>query len=122
MDVLQKIHDGSYEPKTPSPWRPSQPQVLSKFAKDLTENEAKSLPSVLAEWLQVMAEYHECRSRRRVEENGLAAQFAADLAEEFGLSEAKAAAVFSKAWDRGHSSGREEVYQEYADLAELVTK
>lgn len=49
-------------------------------------------------------------------------RFKKDLLEELGVNDhPKADALFSKAWDKGHSSGYSEVYNAALDLVDLIT-
>lgn len=55
------------------------------------------------------------------EDNRLHALFREDIAKEFGVQDnPKKDKVFNMAYDRGHSSGHEEVYNVYSDLVELI--
>ena len=63
----------------------------------------------------------EQRRAWRAEESAIEQRFRADLEVEFGMKgHAKADLLWRMAWDRGHSSGLQEVFQEYRELSELV--
>jgi len=67
------------------------------------------------------AEYKEARRAYGAETARLEAQFKADLEEETGLqNHPKKDKLYAKAWERGHSGGLSEVYNEYLDLSDLL--
>ena len=64
----------------------------------------------------------EARNAYRADEQRLVKEFAQDLYEEFDvLRFAKRDKAFALAWEYGHSSGFSEVYNYFADLAELLS-
>ena len=64
------------------------------------------------------------RKRREAHRDAEAAtviRFRAALEEEFGMTDhPKRAAIWTNAWDRGHSNGFQEVASEYEDLVDLI--
>lgn len=61
------------------------------------------------------------RDKYFTESKNLERQFKVDLADELGLTgHPKFDKLFEIAWDRGHSSGFQEVYNEAQELAELL--
>ena len=66
-------------------------------------------------------EYNNQRRAYHEEERRLQAEFEQDVFEEFDVvGHPKAAKVMSLAWDRGHSEGFYRVYEEFAELVELI--
>jgi hypothetical protein len=65
--------------------------------------------------------YKSARKRYNDEEIRLDQLFKFDLEEEYGTSgHPKADLLYTKAWERGHSSGLSEVAGVYSDLSELL--
>lgn len=101
MDVMENIKTGKY--KNPDPY-PEQPQNPTPRQKE--------------EWRKKMKMWRDetYRLEREV--------FREDLAKQFGLDGVKHAKkedlVWLKAWNDGHSSGLQEVYQHYEELAEIA--
>jgi len=66
-------------------------------------------------------DYNAQRKAYTQEETRLHAEFDQDVFEEFGVvGHPKAAKAMSLAWDRGHSEGFDRVYEEFAELVELI--
>lgn len=119
--VYQLAVDGAYKTKLPYPDRPKEPAVLGKRARDLTPDEAASLPTEQAAFDQAKKDYESAR-RAYNEDNGrLGTLFRVHLELEHGMTgHPKADKLFAKAEENGHSSGMSEVAVIYADLVELV--
>lgn len=65
--------------------------------------------------------YKEHRKQYDTERTKLHDEFVSDLFEEFGVGDnIKRHIAFGIAWERGHSNGLEEVYNEFYDLVELI--
>ena len=93
MDIFKNIANGEYTPKSPFP--------SYKLPKD------------------------EIRRQRKIykeEEEMLLRRFEYDLAAEYGfLEHVKRKNIFEKAWERGHSSGLNDVVNEYSNIAEILS-
>lgn len=64
----------------------------------------------------------EQRIKNQTEHSRIVKLFRADLEDEYGIAgNPKAALLWEKAWDRGHSGGWSEIVCAYDDLAELIT-
>lgn len=121
MSVYQAVQDGDYKNKLAYPERVKEPAVLRKVARDLTADEAASLPAVRAQYEADKAAYDEARRAYNIETSELTGKLRADLEAENGMTgHPKADKVWSKAWEDGHSAGYGEVANIYLDLAELV--
>jgi len=121
MSVYQAVQDGEYKNKLEYPATVREPAVLRKVARDLTADEAKSLPAVCAQYAADKEAYVAARQAYNEETAALTSKLKADLEAEHGLvGHPKADKVWAKAWEDGHSSGYGEVASIYDDLAELV--
>jgi hypothetical protein len=68
-----------------------------------------------------VAEYHKARTEYNKETNRLITLFQDALAIEFDVEgNEKSSRVFHLAWERGHSCGLYEVYQNYEELVDLI--
>lgn len=110
-DVMDAIRAGRYENKVPS--------GIDKAPVDentMTVRQARE---------HVERERQRDRDQRdahRTEEARLDKMFRTDLERQHGLTgHPKADKVFNLAYERGHSGGREQVANEYSELAELLT-
>jgi len=69
----------------------------------------------------VAAERRAARAAYRAENTRLEVKFKADLEAEFDVvGHPKADKCFSLAWEHGHSSGYQEVYNYYSEFVELI--
>ena len=128
MSVLAKIEAGDYDTKLPYPEKPKKP-IKSGTNADSTA--FINYGHELALWESKDAEYLEARRIWVADQTRLEGEFRDDLLIELGLAarlpdgqvqvtHPKAALLFNKAWDRGHSSGFVEVFHAAQDLAELL--
>lgn len=119
--VYQLAAEGAYKTKLPYPARPKEPEILGKRARDLTPAEAASIPKAQTDFDQAKKDYEAAR-RAYNEDNGrLDALFRVHLELEHGMTgHPKADILYSKAYDRGHSSGQSETAIVYGDLVDLV--
>ena len=66
-------------------------------------------------------EYKAHQKEYRKEEQKLHEEFVNDLFENFNVTDnPKRQKAFDLAWEKGHSNGLEEVYNEFCDLVELI--
>lgn len=108
-DVIDQVRAGHYTNNVPYSIPKPRP------------NEDMTLRQVREQDEDYKARTREQRKLYHEEEARLTALFAADLADEHGLTgHPKAVKVFGMAWEDGHSEGLESVAHRYAELAELV--
>lgn len=121
MSVYEKIQNGDYKNKLAYPARVVEPSLLRKRARELTVEEAASIPEVTAAYEAAKAAYVVAQRAYNFETGRLEHQLRLDIEEEEGLTgNPKAELLWIKAWERGHSSGYSDVYNVYLDLADLV--
>ncbi len=119
--VYTLANEGAYKTKLPYPDRPKEPEVLGKRARDLTPDEAASIPQAAADFAQAKLDYDAARAAYNADNGRLENQFQADLEAEFGTAgNPKAALLYSKAYSNGHSAGMTEVAAVYGDLVDLI--
>jgi hypothetical protein len=91
------------------------------LAKNATVAEVRAYADALEAYETLAAE----GKRLRAEYNDLmrarGAELMADLAAEYGLSEAKAGVLYSAAYEDAHSGGFGEVINKFSDLFDVVT-
>jgi hypothetical protein len=93
--------------------------VFSIPLKDITD-ELKASASITENVTDKEA-YEAARAAFRAETAALNEKFRDDLYDEYGVTgHPKAAMVFDKAWERGHSEGLENVANHFSDLVELI--
>lgn len=110
-DVIGAIRAGRYENKVPS--------GIDKVPVDENTMTVRQAREHVEREKQ---RERDQRDARRAEEARLDEMFRADLERQYGLTgHPKADKVFSLAYERGHSGGREQVANEYSELAELLT-
>jgi len=109
------MNDGT-EPKYPSrPPKPIMPKVMSGAS-------AKLYSDALILWEDSKAGYDEQMKIYRDESDKRSSEFINDLFEEFGVvGNPKADKCFSIAYEMGHSSGYQEVWNYFSELVELIT-
>lgn len=97
------------------------PSVLMKKAVELTADELATLGDVKAQHEADKASYEEAKTAYYADQNRLQDKLKADLEVYNGVvGNPKADLLWSKAWDRGHSSGLGEVITHYNDLVDLI--
>lgn len=90
------------------------------WEKDKGELKEKYPNAVIQEVLD-NDEYNNDKSKYNLEVARLHDEFVNDLFEEFGVGDnAKRHKAFDYAWERGHSSGYSEVYNEFSDIVEFI--
>jgi hypothetical protein len=90
------------------------------WEKDKAELKEKYPNAVIQEVLDDEA-YKAHRKQYDEEKFNLYAQFQNDLFENFNVTDnPKRSKCFELAWEKGHSNGLEEVYNEFYDLVELI--
>ena len=121
MSTYQNFIDGKYTNTAPYPTKPVEPAVLRKRARELTNDELTSLAEVTRAYDDAKAAYDAARREHGAESGRLTALLQADLEAEYGVTgHPKAELLWSKAYDRGHSSGMGEVISVWVDLVELI--
>jgi hypothetical protein len=98
------------KPRKPSP--PHRPIAI----------EARAWADALEEYEREMKSYDEDLSWYRRESGRLHTEFMDKLKKDYGLSDKPFDLIWSKAWERGHSAGLQEVYHEFDDLFEFLIK
>lgn len=121
MSVHDKIRADEYKNKLDYPARVVEPTLLRKRARELTPEEAVSIPEVTAAYEAAKAAYVVAQRAYNFETGRLEHQLRLDIEEEEGMTgNPKAELLWIKAWERGHASGYGDVYNVYIDLAELI--
>lgn len=120
--VCDKIRCGDYETKLLYPERPREAaRIVTPTAKHGNAKLAAAFKAIEEDYEKKKALFKSELETYRKDVSRLEEEFVKDLAEEAGVAEnPKANLLFSKAWDRGHASGRHEVYSVYMDLVELI--
>jgi hypothetical protein len=109
-----------YQNTLPYPEKPVAPRPSGPFTK-LTYDEALEYAEAVKVYKAEMIKWEVASENYRKESLLIQYQFEREAIEEAGLAgHPKAEKVFAKAWERGHSSGYEEVFNVLEDLAELV--
>lgn len=90
------------------------------WEKDKSELKEKYPNAVIQEVLDEEG-YKSHQQQYKEEQKQLNEEFEKDLFEEFGVSDnPKKYKALAYAWDKGHSSGYAEVYNEFSDIVELI--
>lgn len=97
-------------PAKPSMANRNTPAEIRAYADELEAYEAAAAGA------RVKRDVYNAAMRARYDE------LAVDLADEYGLSKAKAAVLFSKAWEDGHSGGIQEVINHFDELVGIVLR
>lgn len=123
MTIYEKINAGEYEPKTRYPKRDGVPFRLRKpkpIEQMSEEEQAKALRERDA--ARAAAEKYDAQlAAYQLEQRECLRKFEADLAEEFGLTDAPHRQfVYGMAWENGHSAGLSDVASHYSDLARFA--
>lgn len=120
-DITTRIHNGEFKTALPYPDRVKEPAILRKAVKDLTDAEIATIPAVRAAYTADKAKYEADKDAYLKDDNAREATFVAALHEYHGMTgHPKADLLYSKAYERGHSNGHEEIANYYDDLVELV--
>ena len=120
MDVLENIRIGKYA-DPPYTARPSVPGLLEKRPLKMDDVELRDLPTVLAKYRREKEEYDKARENYSKRLSEIYDLLKSDIEDEFGTKRHhKADLLWNVAWDRGHSSGYAEVYNEYSTLVDLL--
>jgi hypothetical protein len=88
----------------------SSPTSIRKYADDLEE------------YTRAKVAYDAELKRYRMELDARSAELGADLADEYGISRAKADILFNKAWEDGRSEGIQEVIRIFDELYDVADK
>jgi hypothetical protein len=121
MSVSQLANEGAYKTKLPYPDRVHEPAVLRKRAKELTPDELASIPTVLAEFEAAKIAERAARMAYSDDNGRLLDQMRVDLEAEHGMTgHPKAAMLWAKACEDGHSAGIGEVCSVYENLVDLA--
>ena len=116
-DMRTDLTNGYYANYMEYPKRPTKP-ILGRNA---TSDDALQYAEELKKWEKEILIHKVEMEKWNAENNRVHAEFRADATEYAGLKDhPKADAVWSKAWEHGHSSGFSEVLYWLEDLAELV--
>ncbi len=121
-DVSTKILDKEYVCKLPYGTKPVKPcgKVDLATAVD-ADAEFAAVKAALAKYEADMATYKATRDAYNAENSRLQTKFREDVEAENGMTDhPKRDLLWSKAWERGHSSGFSDVLSAYDDLVELV--
>lgn len=121
QNFYEKLESGYYRNAGEYPTMVKEPYVLRKKASDLTVQEITDLPMVQAKYKDDKAAYAAARNALGKKIGELEDEFKADLFAYHEVSDnPKAGLAFSIAWDRGHSSGYQEVAGYFDELVELI--
>ena len=116
-DMHTKIQDGYYKNKVEYPSKPVKPRL----GKNATSVEAKVYAEALESWEKNMEDWRDKIKEYRKIDNQLYMLFKRDALDDTGLTNhPKAEKAWEMAWDRGHSSGYYEVYQQLCELSDLL--
>ena len=118
IDVYHEIYKTDRYVNTKElPSRPKKPPVPSSENPEHFIEYADELQV----YLIAKDEFNKAMEDYKAEERRILEQFRKDLAEEFDVvGHPKEHLLWERAWVEGHSIGFSEVYNEYAELAELV--
>jgi hypothetical protein len=108
----------TYETKLPYPQKPTKPRLDHAT---VTSTSAKEHAEHLAEFERLLTQYRADKEAYDKDCEACLAAFKHDLFADLGLKDhPKAEKLYQIAWDRGHSSGLENVYCEASELAALI--
>lgn len=118
---LEKLNAGAYDERSYG-IRPQAPPVLNKRAKDLSNDEMKSLASVRADFEKQLRQYNATKESAQEYNSSIRGKVEIDMLAEFGYSpDSKAGRlIFSTAYEHGHSSGWYDVHNWFSELHDLV--
>lgn len=110
-----------YKNKNPYPIKPKKPEGWNRKISEVNESEIAGLTISLREYNAAMEKYYEEEREYREETSRLYQKFKDDLFKENGVTgNPKAQMAYDMAYDRGHSSGLEEVVYYFEELVELI--
>lgn len=109
--LYDRIQDKEFDAKSDYPARVSKPALLCKKVSELTDEELLTIPRLRQEYEQAEQERRTARDKHLQEQRELDDQFYQAALEECGMDPNLpiTGMLWSLAWDRGHSSGRNEV-------------
>jgi hypothetical protein len=117
MNIWENLAANAYENKDPYPVQPRKPRL--KDAASPAEH--REYADLLEAYELKLAEFRLQQTAYHARCSELHAQFQIDLEAYYEMTgHAKAPLLYSKAYERGHSSGLHEVACVYDDLVELV--
>jgi len=107
----------------PYPDRVAQPALLGRMAADLSDEDLTRLPAVRAEYQQALARYETERQQHDAAWQEMLTRFCAALIGAYApwANEEVGNVLYGAAWERGHSSGLQEVELEFTGLASLAS-
>ncbi len=100
------------------PSKPSKPTI----SRNPSAIEARAWADALEDYEREIETYNEELSWCRSESSRLQTEFMDKLKKDCGLSDKAFDLIWDKAWERGHSAGLQEVYQEFDDLFGFLIK
>lgn len=107
-----------YENKVKLLKYPSEPIIRSLRP---TQKETDEYFKALKKYEKEHIEYKEARKKYNEEDNRIYLKFQEDAMKDVGLNTHKNAdKIFWYAWEKGHSCGYQEVYNELIDLANII--
>ncbi len=114
--------NGEYDSKLAYSYsKPAKPAILLKRVGDLTSEEIATVPQVKKEYEDAVTAHSAAREAYHADQQRLTQKFQSDLEAEHGLSgHPRAAMLYAKAYDIGHSGGLAEVAIHYNEMAELI--
>jgi len=98
---------------------PTKP-VKPVLGRNPTAVDARAFADALEEYEREYKGYQEDLSWYRGEKSNLLTAFRDKLCSDYNLSDKAFDLIWAKAWERGHSSGLHEVYQEFDDLHDFI--
>lgn len=111
MNFDKYLSTMNYPIKTAKPYMP----------KDFTSGEVREYADKFAKWKKDLTKYTEKIAEYREDQRNKYELFKQDLFEELEITNnPKKEKLFAIAWEYGHSSGLEEVYNYAIDLVELI--
>lgn len=117
MNVWEKLKANAYRNPEPYPQAPRKPLLNVKA----TSAQVRAYADELDTYDELMRVYRELVAAYNARSVALEAEFQHDLEVEYGMvSHPKAALLYGKAYQMGHSGGMHEVANHYSDLVELV--
>jgi hypothetical protein len=123
QSIYDRIRAGEFKPTLAYPTRPKEPAILGKSVKQLSDSELASIPAVRATYAADKAAFEAANIAYRREATACEEAFVAALHDYHGMTgHPKADKVYSKAYERGHHAGFEEVASAYDDYVDLVER
>lgn len=100
------------------PEKPTKPRM----ERNPTSIEARAYADALEEYESALASYNEDLGWYRSEKAGLLIKFQDKVRSDYGLSNEPFSVLWNEAYNRGHSGGLQEVYNEFDSLFEFLIK